>query len=135
MIKDFDQTDSVLRKLAARGIRIAIDDFGTGYSSLGYLKDLTFDTVKIDRAFVRGLPEKRSLAIVKAVLSMAHSLGKQVVAEGIETEVQHMRLRELNCDIGQGFLLGRPQPGPDFAKWVDAAHATSLLNEAFARKA
>jgi diguanylate cyclase (GGDEF)-like protein len=132
LVNDFAGADRVLRHLTERGIRTAIDDFGTGYSSLGYLKDLTFDAVKIDRAFINGLPERKSLAIVRAVLGMAHSLGKQVVAEGIETEAQLKQLATLKCDIGQGFLFGRPLIAPAFSKWLAEVEATRLLKAAFA---
>lgn len=132
LVTDFARSNEVLRALTERGVRIAIDDFGTGYSSLGYLKDLTFDIVKVDRAFVAGLPDAKSLAIVKAVLGMAHSLGKRVVAEGIESEVQRELLAGLGCDIGQGFLLGRPLPGREFSSWLGSAEATSLLEQTFA---
>jgi diguanylate cyclase (GGDEF)-like protein len=132
LVNDFARADRVLRDLADRGIRTAIDDFGTGYSSLGYLKDLTFDVVKIDRAFIHGLPERKSLAIVKAVLGMAHSLGKHVVAEGIETEAQLTQLASLGCDIGQGFLFGRPLIAPAFGNWLEQVEATRLLKAAFA---
>ena len=131
LVNDFARADRVLRSLAKRGIRTAIDDFGTGYSSLGYLKDLTFDVVKIDRAFVNGLPERKSLAIVKAVLGMAHSLEKHVVAEGIETEAQRQQLASLHCDIGQGFLFGRPLAAPAFGKWLAQVEATLALKSAF----
>lgn len=132
LVTNFVRSNEVLKTLAAREVRIAIDDFGTGYSSLGYLKDLTFDVVKIDRAFIGALPDDKSLAIVKAVLDVAHSLNKDVVAEGIETELQHAELAKLNCDIGQGFLFGRPMTAPAFRKWLGAVEATNLLDEAFA---
>lgn len=131
LVNDFARADRVLRNLAERGIRTAIDDFGTGYSSLGYLKDLTFDVVKIDRAFINGLPERKSLAIVKAVLGMAHSLDKQVVAEGIETEAQRAQLVSVKCDIGQGFLLGRPVIATAFGAWLEQVEATRALKSAF----
>jgi len=131
LVNDFARADRVLRDLAKRGIRTAIDDFGTGYSSLGYLKDLTFDVVKIDRAFINGLPERKSLAIVRAVLGMAHSLGKRVVAEGIESETQRQQLASLSCDIGQGFLFGRPLAAAAFGKWLEETEATLVLKSAF----
>ena len=93
------------------GIKISIDDFGTGYSSLSYLKHLPVDTVKLDRSFVIGTTtDSRDAALVMAVITLAHSLGLRVIAEGIETESQRDFLRLLRCDEGQGFLLGMPVP-------------------------
>jgi len=106
---------AVLRRLAARGVRLSIDDFGTGYSSLAYLKNLPVDEVKVDKSFVRGLglrAEARDFAIVAAVLSMAHSLGLDVVAEGVETEGEWTTLGGLRCDTVQGYLVSRPLPAP-----------------------
>jgi diguanylate cyclase (GGDEF)-like protein len=135
LVTDFMRSNNILKALAARDVRIAIDDFGTGYSSLGYLKDLTFDMVKIDRAFISGMPDEKSLAIVKAVLGMAQSLGKKVVAEGIESELQREQLAALGCDIGQGFLLGRPLPGPMFMQWLQSVETTNVIEQVFALKA
>ncbi|MFC4158672.1 two-component system response regulator [Chitinimonas lacunae] len=103
-----------LAALKSLGIGIAIDDFGTGYSSLSLLKHLPIDHVKIDRSFVQDLPDDHSsLAIVRAVIVLAHSLGLRVIAEGIETEAQRITLCELGCEEGQGYLFGRPQPLAD----------------------
>ena len=91
------------------GARIAIDDFGTGYSSLAYLKRLPVDELKIDRSFVRELAEDQDdLAIVRSTISLGHDLGLSIVAEGIEDVATWDLLRELGCDIGQGYYLGRP---------------------------
>jgi len=97
-----------LRHLRGIGVRLVLDDFGTGYSSLSYLKHLPLDTIKIDRSFVAGLDEPADRAIVDAVIAMAHGLGIGVVAEGIESPRHLERLRELGCDLGQGFLFSRP---------------------------
>jgi len=100
-----------LRALKALGVRLAIDDFGTGYSSLSYLKHLPLDTIKIDRSFVAGLTgDDANLPIVQAVISLAHGLGIDVTAEGIETAEQLVWLRELVCDRGQGYYYARPLP-------------------------
>ena len=92
-------------------MRISIDDFGTGYSSLAYLKRLPADTVKIDRSFVAGLGEDaEDTAIVGMVIDLAHTLGMEAVAEGVETEGQAALLKELGCDLGQGYRFSRPLP-------------------------
>jgi diguanylate cyclase (GGDEF)-like protein len=135
LVTDFARADRVLRELAARDIRTAIDDFGTGYSSLGYLKELSFDRVKIDRAFIEGLPDEKSLSIVKAVLGIAHSLGKEVIAEGIESQAQRRLLAKLSCEVGQGFLFCRPLAGPQFSEWLAQQEGSRLLKEVFALNA
>ncbi len=132
LVTDFERADRVLRDLSSRGIGTAIDDFGTGYSSLGYLKELSFDRVKIDRTFIEGLPDEKSLSIVKAVLGIAHSLRKEVIAEGIESQTQRRLLAKLQCDVGQGFLFCRPLLGPAFGEWLSKQEATRLLKEVFA---
>lgn len=100
---------AALNDLHAHGVKVGIDDFGTGYSSLAYLSTLPFDCLKIDRSFVIGLDKgPQNLEIVRAVISLARTLNKQVVAEGIETHAQLQQLRALGATIGQGYLLGRP---------------------------
>jgi len=99
----------VLRGLRNLGVRIVLDDFGTGYSSLAYLRQLPLDTIKVDRSFVTDLDVRDpNLGIIRAVVSLAHGLGITVVAEGIETEEQARRLRELGCDMGQGYAWAHP---------------------------
>jgi EAL domain-containing protein (putative c-di-GMP-specific phosphodiesterase class I) len=103
-------TESRLRQLRQLGVKIAIDDFGTGYSSLAYLQRLPFDCLKIDQSFVRNLSKSaQDAAIVTAVLRMAEGLGVEAVAEGVETEAEAARLRELGCTQAQGYLYGKPQ--------------------------
>ena len=98
-----------LQELCELGVKVGIDDFGTGYSSLAYLSTLPFDCLKIDRSFVIGMEKSRqNLEIVRTVISLGRSLNKQVVAEGIETHEQLLRLRQLGATIGQGYLLSRP---------------------------
>jgi diguanylate cyclase (GGDEF)-like protein len=135
LVTDFARADRVLRELSARGVGTAIDDFGTGYSSLGYLKELSFDRVKIDRAFIEGLPDEKSMAIVKAVCGIAHSLSKEVIAEGIETAAQRRLLAKLHCEVGQGFLFCRPLLGKAFGEWLSQQEATRLLRQVFASSA
>ena len=106
-------SDSIrkLREVREMGMHIALDDFGTGYSSLAYLSKLPVDTVKIDRGFVRGMSENSGDAsIVAAIISLAHSLRLQVVAEGVESEQQAQTLAQLGCDMAQGYLFSPPVP-------------------------
>ena len=103
----------VLARLRREGVRVALDDLGTGYASLAYVAGLEADVLKVDRSFTAGLGEHRTHeAVVAAIVSLGHSLGHSVVAEGVETEAQARVLAELGCDIAQGFLCGRPA-GPD----------------------
>ncbi len=102
---------AALSEIAAVGVCIAIDDFGTGYSSMAYLRDLPAKQLKIDRTFVTNLPHSpKDVAVVRAMVSLAHSLGMRTVAEGVETQEQLAYLRELGSDFAQGYLLGEPLP-------------------------
>ena len=121
----------VLDRIQALGVTTAIDDFGTGYSSLAYLKELPIDTIKLDRAFVKDLPDDRSdIAISLAVIAMGHNLGFKVIAEGIETEAQRDFLLGAGCDEGQGYLFAKPMPMAEFTTWLagraapDVGHAS-----------
>ena len=108
-----------LGELRAAGMTVSLDDFGTGYSSLTYLQKLDIDCLKIDQSFVRNLsPGSTDLTLCKAIIVMAHELGMQVVAEGVETEQQHQLLMEAGCDHGQGYWYGRPMPPAQFEAWV-----------------
>lgn len=101
------------------GIQVALDDFGTGYSSLSYLQRFDIDFLKIDQSFVRHLiPDSTDLALCKAIVVMAHELGMQVIAEGVETEVQRDLLTAAGCDYGQGYLFARPMPASEFQRWA-----------------
>ncbi len=108
---------ATLKAFKTMGVRIAIDDFGTGYSSLGYLQRFPVDVLKIDRSFVMDLPASvGSIAIVDAIVTLAHGLGLEVVAEGVETVEQRDFLGARGCDEGQGYLFGRPMPLVEFRK-------------------
>jgi diguanylate cyclase (GGDEF)-like protein/PAS domain S-box-containing protein len=116
-IRDPDAAAETLGRLRETGVRLALDDFGTGYASLGYLQQLPFDVIKLDRSFVAGLGSStRTERIVDAVARIAHGLGARLVAEGVESAVQLARLREIGCDEGQGYLLGRPMPPEALAR-------------------
>lgn len=99
-----------LQRLRSAGVRIAIDDFGAGFSTLEYLAKIPAEFLKIDRGFVAGLPAERYRKLVSAIIALGHGFGMKVIAEGIETLEQRDLLRELGCDLGQGFVLARPQP-------------------------
>jgi diguanylate cyclase (GGDEF)-like protein/PAS domain S-box-containing protein len=121
MLVDVARVASVLDALAATGISLSIDDFGTGYSSLSYLKQLPVDYIKIDRSFVRDVPrDKDDCTIVRAIVTMTHSLGLRVVAEGVETEEQLQFLRNEGCDISQGYLISRPVPLDQLRVWLNS---------------
>ena len=114
LMRDADATVGVIDQLQALGVRVSIDDFGTGYSSLAYLKRFPVDSVKIDRSFVDGLPDDPGdRAIVTAVVSLAHALGLDVVAEGVETPEQLAELVALGCDQAQGYYFAKPLPVAD----------------------
>ena len=119
LMENIERNVERLKTLRALDVTIAIDDFGTGYSSLNYLARLPMDTLKIDRSFVAGMsasPENRT--IVSTIISLAHSLGLKVVAEGVETDEQLKILRLLKCDEMQGFLLGRPVASDEIANFL-----------------
>jgi diguanylate cyclase (GGDEF)-like protein/PAS domain S-box-containing protein len=122
MLDDFESVNAVMRHLQALGLSFALDDFGTGYSSLSYLKRLPIDTLKIDRSFVRDLESDESdRQIVQTILNMAKSLKISVVAEGVETDLQAVLLRQLGCHAFQGYLFGRPMPEGEFRAYLEAA--------------
>ncbi|HET8877433.1 MAG TPA: EAL domain-containing protein [Casimicrobiaceae bacterium] len=128
-VDDLEASVSVLARLRELGVTIALDDFGTGYSSLRYLSAMPLDAVKIDRAFVAGLPASAGNAsISSAILSLASALELTVIAEGVETEEQAQWLRVHGCPIAQGYLFARPEPEERFA---DAWHADLARNGKF----
>ena len=107
----------ILDQLLALGVQLSLDDFGTGYSSLGYLSRTRFNTIKIDRSFVVGASNRKaeSLAIIRAVVTLADSLGMATTAEGVETEAELAMVRQLGCRKIQGYYFGRPMPARDAA--------------------
>ncbi len=119
VVQDTEIAIATLRRLKDTGLQVAIDDFGTGYSSLSYLHRLPIDTIKIDRAFVKGLASQSGEgAITKAIIAMAQALKLRVLAEGVETEEQLSFLRTNGCDEMQGFLFSRPRPIDSFVEFL-----------------
>ena len=111
LMEDVESTSAALSELKSLGVSLTVDDFGTGYSSLAYLKRFPVDEIKIDRDFVAGLlSDQEDQAIVTAIINLAHTLGVVAVAEGVENAGQVRRLRELGCDLGQGYHFGRALP-------------------------
>jgi len=108
------------------GVGLAIDDFGTGYSSLNYLRRLPLDKLKIDQSFIRNIvSSKKDAAIVETIISLAHHLGLDVIAEGIETEEELTLLKAMGCNTYQGYLFHRPQPLENFRKLLPLLHQRS----------
>jgi EAL domain-containing protein (putative c-di-GMP-specific phosphodiesterase class I) len=116
LLKHDDRLHSDLAELKAIGVKLAIDDFGTGYSSLSYLRELPIDIMKIDRSFVDGIEDSdQRRALAEGIVQIARTLNLEVVAEGIETEVQRDLLTSMGCHFGQGYLLARPMAAPQAA--------------------
>jgi diguanylate cyclase len=124
LLTDVERATENLVRLAASGVPVSIDDFGRGQTSLGYLSRLPLHELKIDRSFVTDLlVDSAHLAIVRSVVELSHNLGLVVVAEGVEDEATLARLRELKCDVAQGYVLARPMPAPEVAGWLAARRA------------
>jgi EAL domain-containing protein (putative c-di-GMP-specific phosphodiesterase class I) len=119
LLNDGDDTLRTLHQLRDLGVRIAMDDFGTGYSSLRYLRSFPFDRIKIDRSFIQEiLTNNESAAIISAVVSLSRRIGILTTAEGVETAEQLARVREEGCDTAQGYLIGRPSPASELARFL-----------------
>jgi diguanylate cyclase (GGDEF)-like protein/PAS domain S-box-containing protein len=110
---------AIMSMLQSMGVRLSVDDFGTGYSSLTHLRQLPIDEIKIDKSFVSGMTESEADAsIVRTVIDLARNLGKQVCAEGVETEAQWNRLVEMECDLAQGYFISRPLTADGLSQWL-----------------
>ncbi len=126
LMQDAREAVQVLTTLSDLGAQLAIDDFGTGYSSLSYLKQFPVDKLKLDQSFVRHLnTDPNDAVIARATINLGHSLGLEVIAEGVETEEQYDYLRAEGCDVIQGYLFGRPMPNEDMAALLARQGAAS----------
>ena len=124
MMAGGDATARLLERIRQHGVRLSLDDFGTGYCSLSYLKHFPVDTLKIDRSFVHDvIADVDTAAITRAIIAMARSLGKTVVAEGVETAEQADFLREAGCTLLQGFRYGAPMSAAELERWLAASPA------------
>ena len=120
LMGDRERAREILTQLRTLGIRVAVDDFGTGYSSLAYLRELPIDELKLDRSFVQPMAEDpRAAAIVRSTISLAHSLGMRLVAEGVENEITAGHLALSGCDVSQGFFFSRALPPAELESWLD----------------
>ena len=133
IMRDPEQAVRVLRALKALGVGLHVDDFGTGSSSLACLHQFPVDTLKIDRSFVVNSGETPGIAaLLLAIVQMARTLGIGVVAEGIETPDQLLLLQSIDCELGQGFLLGRPMPVEAIAAFRRETPPALVVPEEFA---
>jgi diguanylate cyclase (GGDEF)-like protein/PAS domain S-box-containing protein len=125
-----------LKEVREIGVRIAIDDFGTGFSSLGHLRRFPVDLIKVDRSFIQGVEhDSKDAAITANLASLAHALGLQAIAEGVESDEQLTSVRELGCDLAQGFLFARPMPTDDMSKMLASGDGATELVDAEASRA
>jgi EAL domain-containing protein (putative c-di-GMP-specific phosphodiesterase class I) len=128
-MEDMSAANIMLLTLRSKNIRIYLDDFGTGFSSLSYLLHFPVDTIKIDKSFVNDVTtDPDDQAITQAIISMAHSLKLDVVAEGVETREQLEILRSQGCDIMQGYLFSKPIPVDDIAPFLLSDAAQKILS-------
>lgn len=123
VMSDPDRSARCLHQLHEMGVTLAIDDFGRGYTSLSYLRRLPVDQLKIDRSFLVGLADGEDDTLVRSMIDLAHNLGMQVVAQGVETEGVYQQLVELGCDAAQGYHVCRPAPASGVAEWIERRQA------------
>lgn len=120
-LDNIERVSQVMRECRLLGVRFSLDDFGTGYSSLSHLKRLPADMLKIDRGFIRGMLESRDdLILIEGVIRLASAFGLEVIAEGIETPEQKLKLLSMGCENGQGYAIGRPMPADALPGWLAA---------------
>jgi EAL domain-containing protein (putative c-di-GMP-specific phosphodiesterase class I) len=124
VMRNLEDLARQMRELAEIGVHFSVDDFGTGYSSLQHLHQLPIERLKIDRSFIERVCEPNGTsALVEAILSLAHSLGLEVVAEGVEREQQAECLARMKCDVMQGFFFAPPQPAAEIPALIRLGHA------------
>ncbi len=122
------ETTAVIKELQTLGVQIQIDDFGVGYSSLSYLSNFPIDALKIDQSFVNQITANGNQSkIVKAIINLAHGLGIEVIAEGVETENQLQQLRTMGCEYGQGYLISKPIGPEKIPSFLDTFKIPSSL--------
>ena len=120
MMRDTEESIYILESLSRLGVLVSVDDFGTGYSSMSYLRRFPIDKLKIDRAFVKEITNRpEDASIVRAMISLAHSLNLKVVAEGVETEDQLALLEQFGCDQYQGFHFSAPLSAKEFERLLN----------------
>ncbi len=130
IMDDPTRAQNTLERLSAMGFALSIDDFGTGYSSLAYLKRLPVDELKIDKSFVMKMAQDQDDAkIVRSTIDLGHNLGLRVVAEGVESEAVWFLLRQMGCDQGQGYFMGKPMPVDRFLEWLHQWRAPATLDQ------
>jgi diguanylate cyclase (GGDEF)-like protein len=130
VMSDPEQSIAILEQLSAMGVLVSVDDFGTGYSSMSYLRRFPIDKLKIDRVFINEIVSRpEDASIVRAIVSLAHSLRLKVVAEGVETPAQLEFLQKAGCDEYQGYHFSRPLPAIEFERVIREAHSDDVLTE------
>ena len=126
LLLEAPRTRATIEELHELGVHLSIDDFGTGYSSLSYLRRLPVSELKVDQSFIANmLVDQQDEVIVRSTIDLGHNLGLQVVAEGVENEQVLQQLREIGCDIAQGYAVSRPLNATRFATWLNASHHES----------
>jgi EAL domain-containing protein (putative c-di-GMP-specific phosphodiesterase class I) len=124
VMEDAQSVIGALKKLKGSGVKLAIDDFGTGYSSLSYLRKLPADYLKVDRSFIKSLGEDpKNSEIVSGTITLAHILGLEAIAEGVENAAQLERLREMGCDLAQGNHFSEPLSATEAEKYLERDQA------------
>ena len=130
LLEDLTIAQPLLEELAAFGVGIHIDDFGTGYSSLSYLAKLPVQTLKIDQAFIAALSESSANnRVVEAIVALGRAMKLDVIAEGVETDEQYAIVRQLGCNLAQGYFIARPMPADQLLKWVDGYQDTQSMKQ------
>lgn len=128
LIADPTRAAAILNRLRRVGVRVSVDDYGTGYCSLAYLRSLPIDELKLDRAFIAGISgDPRGAAIVRSTVDLAHSLGLEMVAEGVEDEETLATLTEFGCDIAQGYYFSRPLPADQLDGWLKGSAGDGVV--------